>query len=594
MKNMRRVGAVAGAAALALAAGCVSKDWTCPPWRKTGGTGLPSVGKTYWVDGAATNAADTNSGTADRPWKSLQRAGSAKELQPGDAVLVRNGVYREALTITVSGAPGRPLTFAAAPGAKVFVKGSELVPGPWARVSGDPAVKEPYPNAFQNVWKVQLGEEFFVDPPFAASYQDPATRFVSQVFVNGRPLQRIGEDSIYPNEPYAKLRSVGRGLADLQDESFFFDPATQTLYLRIGGEPGWFVIEVGVRGHVLTLSGVHDVVVRGFDVRHNRMPAAQWSMAGLGGCERVVVEACRFSGADFCGLGVAYSTNCVVRNCDLSWNGNTGLNLHVTESCAVEDCTLFFNNYRRFHAGWHCGGMKNIPNNKRAVIRRCEVAYTFAGPGIWFDAGNAGIRIVDNVVHHNEDCGIFFEINQAGGIIADNLVYANGGRGVYVSGSANTWVVNNTVVDNVGGIVAMPREDPFKLRDVRISNNVLVNNAVPAAGMQRGSDLTLYQEPDPAVRAAADNWSDYNVFGEGLFAPAMRPEWNTDHALEQWRTKFGHDQHSTVLEVRYGYLGTGFCWLPVDGFAKPGPLPTDLKWRAADPKHVGAARTRWP
>ena len=52
-----------------------------------------------------------------------------------DKVLILSGVYREHVNITVSGEAGRPITFAAAPGHRVVVKGSEIVRGPWTRLS---------------------------------------------------------------------------------------------------------------------------------------------------------------------------------------------------------------------------------------------------------------------------------------------------------------------------------------------------------------------------------------------------------------------------------------------------------------------------
>lgn len=51
------------------------------------------------------------------------------------------------------------------------------------------------------------------------------------------------------------------------------------------------------------------------------------------------------------------------------------ISLHKSEDCRVEECTVMFNNTRRFYAGWHAGGMKNIPANKRCTVIGSEVAY---------------------------------------------------------------------------------------------------------------------------------------------------------------------------------------------------------------------------
>jgi parallel beta-helix repeat protein len=558
------------------------------------------VAATYFVDGSAENASDENPGSEAEPWKTIARAGSAEELKPGDTVLIKTGVYREHAKIRVSGEPGKPITFAAAPGAKVVVKGSEIVDGTWTRVTDDPTEKEPFPNAYTGVWKIQLGDEYFTDADFPNSYKDPAKRWVSQVIIQDRKaLQLIGRDWIYRDKGYPRLRMVGQDLSDIHDDSFYFDAATQTLYIRISGEPSWFAIEVGVRGWVLTVRDAHDVVVRGLEVRQNRQPGGQWPMASVGGSERVTVENCRFSQADFCGFSVGSSKHCVVRGCDMSGNGNTGFGMSKAEDCLVENCTLMFNNYRRFRSGWHAGGMKCIPANKRCTVRNCEVAYNIASDGIWFDADNEDILIEGNVSHHNDGCGVFFEINKGGGVIANNLVYANRGRGIYVSGSQKTWVVNNTVVANDGGVVAMPRGPKWPLEDIHVLNNLLVANYIAAATVTRGTDLTLFmdceQENGPVYqRRNTTNHSDGNIFANTSWTPFLRHTWNPNNTLPQWRQRWGEDLHSREMPIEYELKGTSFRLLTTDGLAGAAALPKSLRWQPATPGRVGCQRTCWP
>jgi len=560
-------------------------------------TASPLPATTYWVDQRADNASDENPGSEQAPWKTIGRAGRAGELKPGDQVLIRAGVYREHVEIKVSGEKDRPITFAAAPGARVVLKGSEIVRGRWTRLAGAPAAKEPYPNAFADVWKVTLDETFFTDPRFEGCYRDKSRRWISQVFVQDAvPLQRIGPDPIYKNDEYLKLTTVGRGLADLIQNSFYFDAAEQTLYIKIAGDPGWFCIEVGVRGFVLTAEEVHDVIIRGLEMRHNRQPGGQWSMVGIGRCERVLLQDCRIHLSDFAGLGVGRCKDCVVRHCDLSWNGNTGLGMGECEDCIVEDCTLLFNNYRRFHAGWHCGGMKCIPANRRCIIRRCEAAYNIESDGIWFDSENADIRILDNVSHHNGGCGIFYEINKGGGLIAGNLVYANRGRGIYISGSQNTWIVHNTVAGNGAGIVCMPRGPEWPLENVHVFNNLLIRNTIAGEGHARGCELTVFMgcPADAYTRTVASNHSDGNIYADTVPPPTMRHSWNPDNTLAEWRERFGEDRHSKQVPVRFEFTGTGFAVLSREGMDTAVPLPETLGWTPPASRLVGASKTHWP
>jgi hypothetical protein len=559
---------------------------------------VPSLrAATYVVDPRAANAADKNPGTAEAPWKTFARAAAAPELKPGDTVLIQSGLYREDVQVKVCGEPGRPIAFAAAPGARVVLKGSETVTGRWAKLADDKSVPEPHPKAFEGVWRIPLEERFFTDARFQGCYQDKARRWVSQVFLNDhKSLQRIGPDPLYRNEPDLQLATVGRGLADLVWDSFWFDPKEQMLYLKIGGEPSWFSIEVGVRAFVLTAQKVHDVVLRGFEMRHNRQPGGQWPMATIGECERVIIEDCQIAYADFCGLGVGRSKQCVVRRCDLSHNGNTGLGMGECEDCIVEDCTLLFNNTRRFFSGWHAGGMKCIPANRRCTIQRCEAAYNIASDGIWFDYGNADIRILSNVAHHNDGSGIFFEVNKGGGIIADNLVFANRGLGIYVAGSQHVWVVHNTVAGNLGGIYCMSRPPEFPLAHVEVRNNLLIRNWVPVDNHARSGEIAIDMgcPGDTLQRTLPDNHSDYNVFALAGAPPTLRHSWNPDHTLDQWRQRFGEDMHSALLPADFVLTGTSFRLLRAEGLDVAGPLPDTLPWKPAAPRRVGCARTQWP
>ncbi len=78
-------------------------------------------GSVHWV---AIGGEDAGPGTRDEPWATLQHA--ADSVGPGATVYVREGVYEQKVEIKASGLPGRPITFAAAPGERVVLDGSSL------------------------------------------------------------------------------------------------------------------------------------------------------------------------------------------------------------------------------------------------------------------------------------------------------------------------------------------------------------------------------------------------------------------------------------------------------------------------------------
>lgn len=95
------------------------------------------------VDGA-----DSSRGTASAPFRTIQRA--ADLAQPGDVITVHEGVYREEVTPPRGGrSDEQRITYRAAPGEEVTIKGSEVVKG-WVHEQG-------------GVWKVELPNGFFGD-----------------------------------------------------------------------------------------------------------------------------------------------------------------------------------------------------------------------------------------------------------------------------------------------------------------------------------------------------------------------------------------------------------------------------------------------
>jgi hypothetical protein len=70
---------------------------------------------------------DTNPGTEALPWRTIQKA--ANSLAAGDTAWVRTGIYKERVTVNVSGNPtGGPVSFRAFPGEKPIIDGARFIP----------------------------------------------------------------------------------------------------------------------------------------------------------------------------------------------------------------------------------------------------------------------------------------------------------------------------------------------------------------------------------------------------------------------------------------------------------------------------------
>jgi parallel beta-helix repeat protein len=78
-------------------------------------------GKVYYV---APDGVDTNPGTEDKPWRSIQKA--ADTLVAGDTVYIQAGTFEEQIIPKNSGSAGNPITYAANPGDTVTIDGANL------------------------------------------------------------------------------------------------------------------------------------------------------------------------------------------------------------------------------------------------------------------------------------------------------------------------------------------------------------------------------------------------------------------------------------------------------------------------------------
>ncbi len=111
-----------------------------------GCAGLPSTPPTGRTLHVAIDGDDAHDGTETRRLRTISAA--ARLARPGDTITVHAGTYRERITPPRGGtSDARRITYQAAPGAQVEIKGSEVVRN-WTKVGGD-------------VWQAVLPNTFF-------------------------------------------------------------------------------------------------------------------------------------------------------------------------------------------------------------------------------------------------------------------------------------------------------------------------------------------------------------------------------------------------------------------------------------------------
>ena len=157
--------------------------------------------KTYYVDGKAANAGDDGPGTKERPFRTVSKA--AQVLQPGERVVIAEGVYREWVNPARGGSgPDKMISYEAAPGAKVEIKGSALLDKGWK--PSDRGAGRGGAASSVRVWQIDIGPFLrggynpfaMVNVPgdrFWMNYKvismAPYFRRRGMVFVDGKPLE---------------------------------------------------------------------------------------------------------------------------------------------------------------------------------------------------------------------------------------------------------------------------------------------------------------------------------------------------------------------------------------------------------------------
>ena len=157
------------------------------------GTACPAVAQTYYVGIGGSNS---NPGTLAQPFATIQQA--LNVVPSGGTVDVLSGVYRNQFNTVFT---NNNVTLQAAPGASVTISGADLVSG-WTQI-GSSGVYE------------STGWSNYFGPGYGSGTARNLPR--DQLFVNGAYLQEVTSQ------------------AAVTPGTFYINPASQTIYLELGG-----------------------------------------------------------------------------------------------------------------------------------------------------------------------------------------------------------------------------------------------------------------------------------------------------------------------------------------------------------------------
>jgi len=455
--------------------------------------------------------AGSDSGPGDQSSAYLTIKKAASAAQPGDTVTVHAGTYREWVK-PVRGGTGeqKRITYRAAPGANVMIKGSECIRS-WTREGA-------------GVWKAELANSFFGD-------YNPYALKVSGGWLNYGKWHHRGDVYLNGEAFYEKETAEEVGESE---RSWHCEAGGEVTTIRANfgkANPNSELTEINVRQSLFMpeVTGLRYITVRGFRFMH---AAANWAppvlelQTGAVGTrmgKHWIIENCTIINARCVGIilghapGVDYGDieaygdhivrNNIIRRCGQAGiAGQKGATRSVISGNLIEDT-----NYRKEFGGWETAAIKFhnsvdtiISGNLiRGVYHQQQGAF-----GIWIDFGNQGIRISGNVIYNTQAATVFLEMNHGPILVDNNILIGQSVR----SNSEATVFAHNLFVDC--GYEYRPdtnRRSRYYKPHTMIENGRKTSTAQDDKWfnnifVRRGLDR---------VKTASGYASDYNVFLEG-------------------------------------------------------------------------------
>jgi len=420
--------------------------------------------ETYEVAQRNPLASDDGAGTQEQPWKTISKAAAA--VKPGDQVIIRDGVYREAVVLKTSGTAQAPIVFEAAPGARVVLSGADSMVG-WHKTQDDKAVYDlSWPYRFIG-WSKNMTHP-----------DDRYHRLIGrceQVIIDGYLLRQVLQEE------------------QLAPGTFFVNFSNQVLEVwdAAGRDLNKVFVEAAVRQEIFQVTGDY-VAVRGLHFCFAANLAQHGAVVLAGGhdvLEDCTIENMNSSGATFSGV------NQIVRRCVFRDNGQLGFGANGAHDLRFTESLVENNNTKGFSRGWEAGGDKLVLC-RNAVLERSRFLRN-RGNGIWFDIGNEHCVVRQCLIADNEDSGIFDEISF--GLQAhDNVIVGNGfaatagawgaQAGISLSSSPESVIERNLILGNREGfnfreqtrttprIGGKKEEEPVWNHDETIRRNVIALN----------------------------------------------------------------------------------------------------------------------
>ena len=549
--------------------------------------------RTYYVDGSSAAADDNGPGSKERPFRTIGKA--AQVLQPGERVVIAEGIYRELVSPARGGSgPDKMISYEAAPGAKVEVNGSVVLKDGWKPSSAVGGGRGGSAASGGRAWQIDLdsylpgvynpfamvnapGNRFWLN--FKVVDTAPYFRRRGTVFVDGKPLEQVDQvgdlfgssgraTSYYDDIPWRPLFEEIGGAGG----KFWVDLKGNTIHVRLPNDdsPDKHVIEATVREQVFAPKerGLGYIRVKGITFRHSSdpIPLPQSGMFVTLGGNHWIIEDNTFEWANALCLAVGGggggasagsqpSGSHIIRGNTIRYCGIGGIegvgagNVGLVEKNLVE-----WTGWQNAERSWEASGVK-FHGARNLLFRNNVIRHSRHAAGFWLDVGNVNCRITGNIIADVVSVSgiIHIEATHEQNQIDNNVIWGvknseatggglenSGGTCVFIHGTDKLIIAQNLIGNcQTIGVFATPVEKRIigtrggTARDTKIYNNIFHSWGTAAIGFPN-----IYNQTDGNLYVLPPRAGGY------LRILAPEPQQWLD--LAAWREFYGWDKNGAL------------------------------------------------